>query len=309
MTHSLPAPASAPLCMLCGHPGAALLWETGDAHYGNVGLFRVLRCGHCGLGFMDPMPSAAELDAFYPKTYFAHQPFAPPGRWRRLLNKWLFSDVSTQDPTFARPGALLDVGCGSGAFLQEMRAAGWSVQGVENNPSAAAFARTQGLDVFHGTLPEANFAEASFDYIRLNHCLEHLLEPGLILDKIRSLLKPEGKLFIGVPNLESTTAKWWGPSWWYLTLPVHPYHYSNRTLPALLARHGFAVERLAYNSNYGGVLGSLQIHLKRRAPGIRAQGWLMRQRLLWVPANWLAKLIDRFGTGDAMEITARVQTN
>ncbi len=302
-------PPSPPLCLLCGSAGAVLLWETGDAHYGNAGRFRVLRCLHCGLGFMDPMPRPAELDAFYPKTYFAHQPFAPRGRCRRLLNQWLFSDVSTRDPLFPQPGALLDVGCGSGAFLQEWRAAGWSVKGVENNASAAAFARAQGLDVFPGTLHEADFADASFDYIRLNHCLEHLLEPGRLLDKIRALLKPDGKLFLGVPNLESTTAKWWGPSWWYLTLPVHPYHYSNRTLPALLAQHGFAVERLAYNSNYGGILGSLQIHLNRHAPGIPAHGWLMRQRLLWLPANWLAKLIDRCGTGDAMEITARVVPN
>jgi SAM-dependent methyltransferase len=297
-------------CILCGANNSALLWRATDHHYGNAGEWDVFQCSACGLGFLNPMPGEDELASYYPAFYPPHQKFTLPRRWRRIFNKMIFSDVSPKDPHFPAPGRLLDVGCGSGEFLLQAQARGWNVTGVETGHAPTAFARSLGLDVFRGTVLEACFSSAEFDYVRLNHTLEHLPNPVATLREIRRILKPEGKLFIGVPNCEGTMARFWGNCWWYLGAPVHTYQYSDRSLPRMLRQCGFEVERVRYNANYQGTLGSLQIFLNRiflnrETNGIASRGSLPRSRFWMVAGNWLARLIQLFGTGDAIEAVAR----
>lgn len=78
----------------------------------------------------------------------------------------------------ARKGRLLDVGCGSGEFLAQMRELGWDVFGVEPDPQAARVAREQfGLTVWPGALAEASFPDGFFDAVTLNHVIEHVADP------------------------------------------------------------------------------------------------------------------------------------
>lgn len=292
-------------CVLCGETKSHLLWRSVDHHYGNPGQWNVLQCADCGLGFLSPMPCEAELASYYPASYPPHLNFSAPGRWRQALSRLLFSDVSPRDPAFPQPGRLLDLGCGTGTFLLAAKRRGWKVTGVEPAAAPAHFARGKGLEIFCGSLCDAAFPDAGFDYIRLIHTFEHLLDPCRILREIRRILKPSGTLFIAVPNCESATARFWGENWWYIGAPVHTYHYSGRTLPRILAQAGFETTRITYNSSYEGVLGSLQIFLNRGKPGIPSAGILPRSRLFMVPGNWLARLIQFFGTGDVVEIVAR----
>lgn len=62
---------------------------------------------------------------------------------------------------------LLDVGCSSGAFLVSARKLGCTVRGVEPAARAAASARAQCLEVFHGTLQQAYLPDGSFDAVTL----------------------------------------------------------------------------------------------------------------------------------------------
>jgi SAM-dependent methyltransferase len=199
---------------------------------------------------------------------------------------------------------MLDVGCGAGAARRRFRDAGWIARGVEPDPRAVRVGRAHGLDIVEGVLRDGRFPDAWFDYARLDHSFEHLRCARETLRELRRILRPGGRLFLSLPEFESTTRRWFGGHWWFLGLPVHTYQYSRRTLPRLLESEGFAVESARVRPHLGGTLGSLEIRLNHgRAPG-RPRIDLMRSSPLRTLGQWAAVLIALLGTGEVLEVTA-----
>jgi SAM-dependent methyltransferase len=300
-------------CPLCGQRAFHPVIQARDRHYGNAGLFQIVGCVTCGLNFLNPMPTVAYLSRAYPTSYYAYQPAIPErGRSRilksveRMLRAILyFRPDSTGDPQFETPGTMLDIGCGSGAFLAAMREKGWQVHGVELDSIAAERGRQEGLDIFAGTIDAAKYPSATFDYVRSNHSFEHIHNPREVLLEIHRIMKPTGFLFIGVPNVKGLMARFYGTYWWYLGAPVHPFGYTPTTLGRLLAETGFQVDRVNYNSNSAGIFGSLQIYVNRNNGKVGEDGWIARNRFLSVIGRWAALGIDFLRMGDCTEIIAR----
>jgi len=256
------------------------------------------------------MYDEVELARFYPTDYYAFtNQFSESNRklsWKQRV--WGFLGIRehrTKDPAFAQPGRVLDVGCGSGWFLAEMRSRGWKVKGVEPSVAAAEFGRKEkGLDIFPGSLLEAGFASGSFDYIRLNHSFEHISHPNETLDEIFRILADDGKLMIGVPNRDGMNARLFGPYWYHLALPVHTFSYSAKTLSQLLQKHGFRVERTLFNTERTSLLLSLQMYLNRKQPTLGLQGAVSRSRVAMLVCGWIAHLQNFFRVADVIEVTA-----
>jgi SAM-dependent methyltransferase len=292
-------------CPLCDGKHFEPLFSVRDRHYGIEGLYRIVRCANCSLLFLNPMYSDEELSTLYPDDYYAYQDNLRQKRWKEIARTILGFRIKTKDPKFAAPGRMLDLGCGTGWFLDQMRQQRWEVHGVEINSSAAELGRNGArLDIFAGTLKQAAYPSNYFDYIRANHSFEHISCPGETLDEIRRILRPGGTLLIGVPNVAGLNAKIFGQYWWYLGAPVHPFTYSVETLSQLLKKHGFEIARVAYNSDYSGILGSSQIWLNRKNGRKSTEGALISNPILKIFSQWVAKCIDQLNLGDAIEITA-----
>lgn len=255
--------------------------------------------------FLNPLFSDRELSALYPTDYYAYQDrFANGSKWKEVAKKFLGVRVETRDPQFRAPGTVLDIGCGSGWFLRRMREASWDVHGVEINAAAAELGRRAGLDIFAGTLQEARFPSEFFDYVRSNHSFEHISCPRPTLDEIYRILRPGGKVMIGVPNVAGLNARLFGEYWWYLGAPVHPFTYSAESLCRLLKIHNFCIDKVTFNSDYSGLLGSCQIWLNRKNGRKSTEGVLFSNPFLKIVCHWIAKGTDVFGVGDAIEVVA-----
>src|SRR5579864_1326699 len=292
-------------CPLCTKTHFREMYVTSDRHYGISGCYRIVVCVNCSLMFLNPMYSDQELAALYPNDYYAYQNRFASNRTKELLKKLLGFRIATKDPTFKSPGSILDVGCGSGWFLDSMRSRGWATYGVEISESAARLGReSKDLQIYSGTLHDAKFPSEFFDYIRSNHSFEHMSHPNEILDEMHRILKPNGKLFIGVPNVSGLNARVFARYWWYLGAPVHPFTYSVKTLSRMLAKHHFEVCKVNYNSDYSGILGSLQIWGNRTTGRKSTEGLLINNPALKLVCQWFAKFVDVLHLGDAIEITA-----
>jgi SAM-dependent methyltransferase len=291
-------------CVVCDSLQVEQLFQTHDRHYGITGEFNVVRCARCGLVRMDPIPSLKELGSFYSQDYYAYRPLVSNSFVRAVARKLLKVQINTHNPVFERPGTFLDIGCGSGEYLHLMKAKGWQVKGVEPSQFGASQGQREGLEVVHGTLLDAHFPDNSFDYIRSNHSFEHVPNPDEVLREVHRILKPDGKLFLGIPNTASIAYKVFGKYWWYLGIPVHTFSYSTSNISALLRRTGFHVDRVYYQSNYSSILGSLQIYLNRNTNRKSTEGMLIRNPLLKVTANVLTRLFDLVRAGDAIEVIA-----
>jgi SAM-dependent methyltransferase len=292
-------------CPLCQGTNHGRVYVARDRHYGIPGFYPIVRCADCSLLFLNPMYSDEELSDLYPKDYYAYQENFQRSRWKEIVKTILCCQIGTLDPKFLVPGRMLDLGCGSGWFLCHMRDRGWETHGVEISSEAAELGRkTCGLDIFAGTLSQAAFPAEYFDYVRSNHSFEHISCPHETLDEIHRILKRGGKVLIGVPNEASFNSRVFGQYWWYRGAPVHPFTYSARTLSKLLNKHHFAIQKVAYRSDYSGILGSLQIWLNRKNGRKSTEGAMFKNPFLKIACHWTARFIDLFALGDAIEITS-----
>jgi SAM-dependent methyltransferase len=161
------------------------------------------------------------------------------------------------------PGRLLDVGSGKGAFLAAARDAGWDVLGVEFAAEAAEAARaTFGIDVIVGDFLAIR-PLGTFDVVTMWHVLEHVRDPMGALVHAADSLKPDGRLVVSVPNIESLQARLGGEDWFHLDLPRHLFHFTPRSLATLVEGAGFRVERIGYLYPQMEIIGLVQTVLNR----------------------------------------------
>jgi len=295
-------------CPLCDAADLPELYIAQDPHYGIAGSYHVARCKRCALVFLNPMDSDEELTALYPEDYYAHRDDREVPRWKQLTKQLLGYWNGTKEPIFDKPGRFLDIGCGSGSFVARMARHGWESFGIDVNKTAAELGRSKGLKIIHGSLREATLSAGYFDYIRASHCLEHVSCPHETLDEIFRLLKPDGTLLIAVPNIGSLNARLFRKYWWHLCAPVHTFSYSVETLTRMLDQHGFVIRKTVFNSDYVGLLGSIQIWLNRHTGRRSFQGQLFGSRSLRVFSGWLQKVSDILRLGDMIEVIASKKT-
>jgi len=143
-------------------------------------------------------------------------------------------------PAAAAEATLLDVGCGSGAFLHLARSAGWSVQGIDFDGVAVAAARSLGLDVRQGGLELLQAVEPeSFAWITLSHVLEHVHDPVTWLQALHRLVRPGGTLWLQTPNIGSLGHARYGAHWRGLEPPRHLALWTLASLRQALRQAGF----------------------------------------------------------------------
>jgi len=98
---------------------------------------------------------------------------------------------------------VLDIGCGNGALLAEIRKLGsWKLYGIESSESAVSLARGQGFDVRLGDAtvdPATLFERHTFDLIVSAEVIEHVYDPRGLLREAHNLLKPRGRLLLTTP--------------------------------------------------------------------------------------------------------------
>jgi SAM-dependent methyltransferase len=231
-------------CSVCGASEATQIYDLPDylLQRPNVSA-RLVRCCTCGLVYQNPRPTLAEMAEHYPPEYESYAPVPSGGSWLFRQAIQYGTAKRTRFVTAYMPaGRLLDVGCASGIFLRGMQArAGWEVCGVEINAEVARLARERyQLNVFAGTLEQAEFPEASFDTVTMWDVLEHLHDPAASLREVHRILKPDGILVARVPNLDSRDAQLFGRYWAGLDAPRHLCVFTPKTLSTLLVANGLA---------------------------------------------------------------------
>ncbi|RDI76261.1 Methyltransferase domain-containing protein [Gaiella occulta] len=328
-------PARTVICPRCG-PGsvATTVLEGTDMLAGVPGVYEVVRCTRCQFLLTWPQPSSLdELAALYPPAYpnYRRGPdVGPPARltarWRRSLQIAFLArrGYPTPDrpgrvariaaarvrplaprlrrfPPYTPGGIALDVGCGPGHELAELRDHGWHVIGVELDPATAARARQEHmLDVRTGTMEDAAFEDESVDVVFFRHVLEHVSDPLATLRETRRVLRPGGRVCIEVPNAGSWEAWFFGPRWRGWELPRHLSHFTPGTLRDLLDRAGFAAAEVTHVPSGRTVVASLGLVARRPGPFWRAvRACLARAHTplssAVTPAAWLACVMGRSG--------------
>jgi SAM-dependent methyltransferase len=183
-------------CNICGSDAVLPL----SGYDRRIKRLNTVVCSNCGLIRTDPLPTEAELADYYRHSYRLDYQLAGKNPPRRHLVRIRAEAVRRADllaPALAPGARVLDYGCGSGELLLEGGRRHWKMEGVEPGEAYAGYARRLGLCV-HADLPQS---EARFDAITSHHVFEHLRDPLGVLRRLVALLKPEGVIYLAVPDM------------------------------------------------------------------------------------------------------------
>ncbi|WP_203256628.1 class I SAM-dependent methyltransferase [Hyunsoonleella ulvae] len=136
---------------------------------------------------------------------------------------------------------LLDVGCGTGDFLQTAKRNNWEAFGIEPNTQARSIANTKTGNSVYETDQLSKFERHSFDVITLWHVLEHLPDLEAQISTFKTLLKPNGTLVIAVPNYKSYDATHYKEFWAAFDVPRHLWHFNRDAMSNLVSKFNFKV--------------------------------------------------------------------
>ncbi|MFP4471218.1 MAG: class I SAM-dependent methyltransferase [Bacteroidales bacterium] len=202
--------------------------------------FGIFTCPGCELQFTNPRPEPENLARYYQSDEYLSHTAAKKGLVsgiykfvRNISLRKKYSLISKYKPS----GSILDVGCGTGEFLNFMKQHRWETTGIEPTEEARNFASEQyGLNV----LPEEKIDElpaSGFDVITLWHVLEHVPDLNGRMVQLKRLLKDDGLMVFALPNPGSWDAAYYGSYWAAWDVPRHLYHFNKTSFTKLLEKH------------------------------------------------------------------------
>jgi SAM-dependent methyltransferase len=244
-------------CLYCGSD-RLIPWLTDiKDRLGYVpGSWSFLRCQSCGSAHLSPMPKQGTIAGLYPTVYCFRPDLETKSRLKKIaaaaeertFYRWLHGDevATIRRVTGVRAGAVLDVGCGTGARLTRLAKAGYEVRGMEIQPELVSYVRTRlGFEADAGTLETISYPADSFDMVTIFSVIEHFLDVKSALKKIYRFLKPGGWIVADIPLTDAWQSREFGPGWCvYREAPRHLSIPSQEGAKRAFAESGFADIRI-----------------------------------------------------------------
>ena len=204
--------------------------------------FTIVSCETCDFKFTNPRPKDKSLGSYYKSDkYISHT------NNKKGLFNWMYHTVRKYSITtklnllkkISKNKNHLDIGCGTGEFLNACKNSGFKTEGIEPSKLAREQAiNNYNLSVTHNTELD-QFKSSQFDTISMWHVLEHIPELNKTIREFNRILNKNGKVIIAVPNHNSWDAKYYKEYWAGWDTPIHLWHFSKLSIEKLFKIHDF----------------------------------------------------------------------
>lgn len=212
-----------------------------------------------------PQPSKQSLPLYYKSEFYISHTDANISLFDRVYQEvkkyTIGKKVALLESFETNTTNLLDVGCGTGDFLKVASERGWKISGVEPNRQARKLAtnKLSHSDTIVSDLEKLldTTKPKQYDVITLWHVLEHVPNYDIYIDKLKSLLKKNGHLFVAVPNYKSYDAQHYKEFWAAYDVPRHLWHFSQNAIKKIFIKHQMQISKtipLYFDSYYVSLL-------------------------------------------------------
>ena len=264
-------------CLICGRVGKKLFTIKGR---------EFLRCSQCDFvwikNFKEPDYQNYRLD----QTYFDFTPI-----FKNIFRR-IYKISQKHFKLKPNKGQVFEIGASVGNLLEIFREHGWEVSGIEPSNKSREVALGKGINLLPGTWEKAKIKPNFYDIILINHTLEHVADPEMVLTKIHKSLKKGGLLVIGVPNFGSMSAKILKQKWMHTNPEEHKWQFSPKSLNLLVQKTGF--RPLAHYTSSG--IFEFDSPIQELVLSLVTMKKRFFTNLLTIPSAYLMTKLDR-GTG------------
>lgn len=225
-------------------------------------VFSIEQCSGCGILLTNPQPEFGnEASSYYDSPdYISHTDHQRgfQGNVYLFVKRFMIRRKAAflKKLFIGSKPRLLDVGCGTGAFMEAAQKRGFVGEGVEVHDGARDQAQQKGLPVYARIDELVANNNSKFDFITLWHVLEHMHDVSEALLILSNKLKPGGFLVIAVPMHDSLDSAKYGPFWAAWDVPRHLYHFNRQSLIHICEKHGFT-----YHSSKGLLFDSFYVSI------------------------------------------------
>ena len=222
--------------------------------------FTIVSCETCDFKFTNPRPKDKSLGSYYKSDkYISHT------NNKKGLFNWMYHTVRKYSITtklnllkkISKNKNHLDIGCGTGEFLNACKNSGFKTEGIEPSKLAREQAiNNYNLSVTHNTELD-QFKSSQFDTISMWHVLEHIPELNKTIREFNRILNKNGKVIIAVPNHNSWDAKYYKEYWAGWDTPIHLWHFSKLSIEKIFKIHDFKLiekKQMLFDSYYVSLL-------------------------------------------------------
>lgn len=206
--------------------------------------FKLSICNKCNFVFTNPIPDKDQIGKYYnTDKYLSHDTNSSGllGSIYKTVRYFNLKGKYSLIKNFKDNGSVLDIGCGTGEFLNFMKQNKWNTFGVEPEDKAKDFAvNNYDLEIY----PESKlqeFPEFNFDLVTMWHVLEHVYDLNTRLSVISKLLKNDGIFINALPIIDSPDSIKFGKYWAGLDVPRHLHHFSHDSFSRLATNNGFEI--------------------------------------------------------------------
>ena len=228
--------------------------------------FRHVKCNQCHFIYVNPTANDEYRDQFFSKKYESWTEVLLVPEQERVDKLKFIYGLDLIENNVEEKKKIVDIGAGSGLFLETAREKNWDVSGVEFNQKAVESIRSKDIEVFDQPLEDGIYEENSVQVVTLWEVLEHINHPSIFLKQVWNILDDSGLLLICVPNINALVTRLLHEKARTFGGSSHVNFFSINTLTQIVEKIGFKVietdtmiselgtinNHLSYNDHYSG---------------------------------------------------------
>ena len=227
-------------------------------------VFNIVKCDKCSFKFTNPRPKENDLYKYYKSENYISHTSSKKGIFNMLYhivrNYQFIKKYNLINKLVTKQNKkLLDVGSGTGEFLNYFKNKGWNVRGIETDKGAREFSLRNYNCRIDKNLKDTVEKGEKFDVITLWHVLEHVYKFNDYINVLKKLLKKDGYIILGLPNCNSYDAKHYNEFWYAYDLPIHVSHFTINDINRLSKANKFkslSIRPLIFDAYYISMLSN-----------------------------------------------------
>lgn len=258
--------------------------------------FNIVSCNNCELWQTFPFPEEENIEKYYQSIeYISHSDKKDTffDKLYHLVRNYTLIQKVNLVKKYVPHGTILDIGCGTGYFLEECQKNKFNVYGIEPSSEARDLAISKNHKVYEN-IDSVMQSNLNFDVITMWHVLEHLYNPGAFVNTLYNMLNNNSYAIIAVPNRNSFDAQHYKEFWAGYDVPRHLFHYTKKDIHNLFHQKFSLIKiyPMYFDSFYVSILS--EKYKENNIPFVRGLFWGLISNLSALSSGEYSSLIYVF---------------